>query len=243
MNVKNVSFRHIREKQLNYWLRQTKRERIDYDDDRTEALDCQWHTLNPSDIHCNFFCGVGDWASHITDVLEDCSCDELVFTDEYYQQRLYRQYVRLMFFISEILNDFTKGIKVCGDFQGNEKSIKKYLSGQSLDENSVDTFMHFVNKTIKHKADMFHSKNDHLEIFFSDYQLPVESRNPVSINQIPDNFDCILIPKIETLLNIVLTAYTQFDNYISHKEKGIERVKKLNEKFGVMYESSSNEEA
>lgn len=229
--VKPQTFKSVRKQVLIHWLKQSKRKRTkDGDDIRNNALDCAWHELSPEGVHCNFFCGVGEWVSGVTDVLTDKSCDGLSFANEKHKPRLYRQYLRLMFVVNEVLEDLEHGLDVCGK-DGNQTSRRNYLYPEA------DKFICFVNHVLKHKAKAFHSKNNHLPILFEDAGEQADERSMSILNR-PGQPISILIPKLQALIDIVLTAYKKFDDFICEDDvtQGDEtKVTKLNQKFGVDY--------
>jgi hypothetical protein len=163
-------------------------------------------------------------------VLTDKSCDELSFANEAHKPRLYRQYLRLMFVVNEVIEDLEHGLEVCGK-GGEQKSRRNYLYPEA------DKFICFVNHVLKHKAKTFHSKNNHLPILFEDAG-EQDNQHSMSILNRPEQPISILIPKLQALIDIVLTAYKKFDDFIREDDvtQGDEtKVTKLNQKFGVDY--------
>ena len=229
--AKPQTFKSVRKQVLIHWLKQSKRKRTkDGDDIRNNALDCAWHELSPEGVHCNFFCGVGEWVSGVTDVLTDKSCDELSFANQAHKPRLYRQYLRLMFVVNEVLEDLEHGLDVCGK-NGDQTGRRSFLYP------NADKFICFVNHVLKHKAKTFHSKNNHLPILFEDAGEQADENSMKILNR-PEQPISILIPKLKVLIDIVLIAYKNFDDFIREDDvsQGEEtKVTKLNKKFGVDY--------
>lgn len=233
--VKKNPFRSLRLQCLHYWLKHSKRKRnfSTGDDNRAGAMDCEWHGLSPENVHCNFFCGVGEWVSGVTDVLTDTSCDKLSFDSELHKPRLYRQYLRLIFIVNEVIEDLEHGLKVCGK-SDNQTNNRNFLSP------NADKFVCFTNHVLKHKAKTFHANNNHLPILFADFKVSIPA-DAMSISNKPDVPSCIAIPKLQCLIDMVLVAYKNFDGYI--REAGQEeRIAKLNAKFGGMNLTESESE-
>jgi len=164
--------------------------------------------------HVALFCGIGEWASHITDLLSDASNDNLRFDNEGQQRRLSRHYFRLMFAIVELLNDFEDALKKIG-----VTDCRSRLSGTV----SVDDFQAFVNQVIKHKAKALHRHDHHLPLMFSDAGADGEGPRVIRLGTKDfsgsDGFDSILVPSLDCLLNVVFAAYAAFDREVEDKDR------------------------
>ena len=224
-------FRSLRKSVLIHWLKQTKRKRMPWGNDiRYDAMDCAWHELTPEGVHCNFFCGVGEWVDNITDVLDDTTCDKLNFRDPRHHPRLYRQYIRILFIISELIDDLSNAIEECG-------GSTKQRSQRNLLFPEAHGLAGFVNLAIKHKTTVFHSHNNHLPIYFDDFHiLPAESSAFSISTPCPQDPSCIQIPKLSVLIQFVLLAYQNFDDFLRNGDTK-DKVARLVQKYAASPEN------
>jgi len=208
MSWREQIFGPVRRKALKRWLRESRRTRLGRtDDDFSRGLECQWQARCKSG-HVALFCGIGEWASHMTDILMDGAQDNLRFDREPAQRRLARHYARLMFVVAELLNDFEDSLSKAG-LKGN---IRSKLGGSR-----VGDFHAFVNQVIKHKAKALHHHDHHLPLTFTDGRGTTCAR----IVQLgtcdfrgQSEFDCILMPSLDEVLDVALTAYQKFNDLL-----------------------------
>jgi len=206
------TFQLVREAALQHWLAKSNRSRPSGgNDDFSDSMECEWQARAEtlSHRHVAFFCGIGEWACHITDVLTDPSNDAIAFVGSEEEQRwLARQYARLMMVLAELLSDFESALKF-GGVGGSQRNQLGYR---------VNDVHGFVNEVIKHKAGALHLHDHHLPLAFDDSGI---SMCPLSIclgtgglAKSNKSFDCIVMPKLEALLDIALDAYRNFDGLI-----------------------------
>jgi hypothetical protein len=207
MSWRLQTFKAIRRSALRQWLSATQRSRSKgYNDDFSSAYECRWQGRCEAS-HNALFCGIGEWACHITDILSDSSCDNLRFTNEEHKRRLVRQYARLIFVCVELLNDFQDALEKAG-LKGN---VRVKLGDR------VSDLQPFCNQVIKHKAKGLHRHDHHLPILFADSPT-VECERVIRLG-VKDltgrlDFDCIQMPRLCEVVDIVLTAYANFDSCI-----------------------------
>lgn len=207
MSWRLQTFRPVRRSALRQWLSATRRSRVKgCNDDFSTAYECRWQGRSET-AHNALFCGIGEWACHITDILSDTSCDNLRFTDEDHKRRLVRQYARLIFVCVELLNDFEDALKKAG-VNGN---LREKLGSK------VNDLHPFCNQVIKHKAKGLHRHDHHLPLSFADHPT-VECERVIQLGVKDLNghlsFDCIQMPGLGDLIDIVLKAYANFDRCI-----------------------------
>lgn len=221
MSWRLQTFKPVRRRALRRWLIATRRSRgKGCNDDFSTAYECRWQGRSESG-HIALFCGIGEWACHITDILSDSSCDNLRFTNEEHKRRLVRQYARLIFVSVELLNDFEDALKIAG-LKGN---LREKLGPQVAD------LQPFCNQVIKHKAKGLHKHDHHLPISFADCPtFECERVIQLGVKDLTGHldFDCIQMPLLDQVVNIVLTAYANFDRCIADASV----FAKLEERYG-----------
>lgn len=220
MSWRSRTFKPVRRNALKHWLKETKRHRSRRsDDDFSDSYECRWQARAMGDVnaedmdgHVALFCGIGEFASHVTDLLLDHAQDNLRFGESDHRSRLARHYYRLMFIVAELLNDFEAALKCAG-----VSSVREYLGASR----SVEDFHVFVNKVVKHKAEAIHRHDQHLPIGFMDAgdeacerTIQLGTRDFTGNNQ----FDCILVPSLSQILDLALTAYRKFDELIENDD-------------------------
>lgn len=213
MGWRDKTFRTTRRKALRKWLGDSKRSREKgCSDTFSGALECQWQARVEHGKHCALFCGIGEWANHITDVLTDLSCDNLRFDDETHANRLARQYARLMFAVAELLNDFEVALN----------NIKEQGDIRAKLGNRVKDIQAFVNQVVKHKAKGLHKHDHHLPIAFQDAGgstcdkvIQLGTKDFTGKN----NFDCIVLPTLSEVLDVAIGAYRAFDEILKDRSK------------------------
>lgn len=212
---RDKTFKPVRRRALKRWLAETGRLRLSrHDDDFSGAIECSWQNRAEAAgrQHVALFCGIGDWASHITDLLLDTSCDNLRFDKEAQQRRLSRNYSRLMFVIAELLNDFEDTLDKAGIHNGRDA-----LSGVL----SVSDFQAFVNQVVKHKAKAIHRHDHHLPLRFMDAGADGGGTQVIRLGTKDftghNGFDAILIPSLDQLLDMAFGAYQAFDGLVEEQ--------------------------
>ena len=210
------NFGEIRKEALDYWLSETKRAS---DDDvmvfgTYESIWAEKYTS--MDMHNSLFCSMGDWNSHITDVLKDTSLDSIEFEDEFKSEVLFRYYTRFLLIISEVLSDF---ITLMGLLENVEKvKAKKLLSSQKL-EFDIKNLFGYINNICKHKIEKsseiaLHNRNHHCDKVFADTPQYKRADNAVHVGDyVKNGFVKVQIesPRLKEVINQVLFCYSKVD--------------------------------
>ncbi|MBK9049323.1 MAG: hypothetical protein IPL74_22485 [Bacteroidetes bacterium] len=219
-------FKKTRIAARNYWLKSTKRKR--YINDITfSSLECEWQNLYVSNgFHNSFYCSLGEWNSHITDILSEETYDKYDFKTPRYNQALFRYYTRLLLISSEILTDFQDFlILLTGDKQ---KHVRTKLSISPHNFTCQELFT-FINNICKHKAGeikkfKYHCLNHHINYIFNDSILK-HTQPTVNINNIESitlvGNEKIEVPKLEDILKQIINCYSVLDNYLKSNYKNV----------------------
>jgi hypothetical protein len=221
----------IRKRTLEYWLKETKRirhEHTPFDDDRNYALDCNWQD-NATELkytHISLFCSLGEWASNITDLLDEEKYDNLNYHTGSDYVVLYRVYTRFFLVISELIEDFiaiyaeTKNIN-------NKKNAGESFEENYFQEGELQRLSDFINNICKHKYKKSDNKDMDKEMHKYDHHLPkafedisddditfpftqIIGLNNLVFTEEPDT--CILIPKLQYLIETIVKCYLKIDN-------------------------------
>ncbi len=126
--TKYFPFRNIRQLSLDYWLKETGRQRFNRNEIFSGAFECRWQfrfLTEPqvSDPHISVFCSMGEWNSNIGDLLGDDHFDGLTFHSSN-ADVLFRYYTKVLLIASEILTDFQDILTIFRN--GNIDSVKKW---------------------------------------------------------------------------------------------------------------------
>ena len=219
-----INFGIVRNKALNLWLTGTRRKltphrNLRYDDFSFNDYECKWQqrswSIHGDEWHVSHFCSLGEWASNITDTLDDVRFDMFTFQDEKDKSFLYRHYTRYMLIVLEMINDFVDMLKLAELNLGNKTQRKSSLSSIT----DVNELTNLINSLCKHKADTrdgnhIHFHNHHLPIWFEDLGQPHSFQSPLSRFQaIQAHPDGILIPSIVDLTQIIIDAYKTLETH------------------------------
>jgi hypothetical protein len=196
------SFGKVRKDALNYWQQESNRSRKigSADDDFSDSQFCiLQNRVNEKfgdNAHLALFCNLGDWCSHVTDILLETSNDDVNLADAQHARKMLRYYARLMLVLSELVDDVAKVI----EFVKSEKCNKGRESIESGPE-----LCGFVNNFVKHKKDKSHCYDHHWPVIFQD-AIGSEKRNTdITFGQLdPEKGDRFYIPSLETIVQIAL---------------------------------------
>lgn len=209
-------FGEIRKEALYYWLSETKRA----SDDNVivfDTFESNWaEKYTSKDMHNSLFCSMGDWNSHITDVLKDTSLDSIEFDDEIKSEFLFRYYTRFLLIISEVLSDFSKVMELLEN--AKQEKIRKSLTSQNLEFDMKNLFG-YINIICKHKLKKspdisLHNRNHHCIKVFADTPQYKRADNTVHIGDyVKDGFVKVQIesPRLKDLIDQVLFCYSKVD--------------------------------
>jgi hypothetical protein len=152
--MEKIRFYDFRIDALKKWLAITNR---DFDlkysnicnDDINDSFECSWQNLYEQK-HVHVFCGIGDWANNITDILLDTRYDYLYLTnnnqknnEEYEEESkmLFRYHTRLLLVVSEMITDFEDILAEFLEKNINNKidkiEIRKILSNGNFKEKPI----------------------------------------------------------------------------------------------------------
>ncbi len=199
------------------WLEQTKRRR--YINDRyRDSFECQWQlTYCPDEKHNSWYCSIGEWNTHITDLLCDDRYDKFDYSVKRHQEALFRWYTRFLLVSSEILTDFEDFYKkVSGEKQNAARS---HLSSGKLSFTFSQLFA-FINNICKHKSgesiSAYHTLNHHRNYDFADFDSHRTS-HVVTVGDFSasnDSNSLIQMPRLDEIIWQILYCYATIDTYL-----------------------------
>jgi len=178
-------FGNIRKQTFHLWQVGTNRNCQLDNDDITGSFECKWQDRATFELdyqHISIFCSLGEWASNISDILKDESCDYYDFLNDENRQALFRYYTRLLLVVSEIICDFEEIVQKIESSQ--TKKAREFLSDK---RGEVDSLLNFVNRVCKHKVKTMHRCNHHLPIWFDDCPQRHAFTKPISIGNLDFN--------------------------------------------------------
>jgi len=207
------------------------------------------------------FCSIGDWASHITDILNDYSLDEVelfpefiwdrveyeshsVINDMEIYSRLRRYYGRLFLIVSELLVDFKDVfdlLKKSGYCSGSASNF--YSNDSAIDFGKLKGF---INNVFKHKTANIHKCDHHLALVFLD-GFDVEETYIPDKNEYLIEIGCdhsydkseieyvLCFPRISDILEFVVNCYQKLDTIIDDKS-----IIEICKTYGDQYEIESD---
>lgn len=210
------NFGEIRKEALDYWLSETKR--VSDDDIMVfGTYENEWaEKYTSDDMHNSLFCSMGDWNSHITDMLNDDSLDTIQFGDEFKSEVLFRYYTRFLLIVSEVLSDFSEMMELLEG--GKQTKIRKLLSPQHL-EFDLNQLFGYINSICKHKIAKsgeikLHNRNHHSTKVFADASGYIREENTVHVSDyIKSGFVRVQIesPRLKDIIDQILYCYSRVD--------------------------------
>jgi len=226
-------FFDIRKPALEYWLKETKRERFGDSELFVGALECQWqfrfHPKAQESIpHVSVFCSMGNWNSNIGDLLDDRRFDGLTFHPDN-AELLFRYYTRIFLIASEIFTDFQDILTVLRNGHvdavknrsENEKS--RHELNPSGEFNIIQNLFDYINTICKHKTRNIHVCNHHLNYHFEDSAFSRPDTNFLSLQNVDQKLakirtsqsdilpTHIIVPKLCYVLQILIHGYQILD--------------------------------
>jgi hypothetical protein len=210
------NFGEIRKEALEHWLNETGR--VSDDDVMVfGTFESRWAgEYTSDDMHNSLFCSMGDWNSHITDILKDNSLDDIEFDDELKTEVLFRYYTRFLLIVSEVLSDFSKVIELIEG--GKQDKIRKTLSSPNL-EFDMKNLIGYINNICKHKIEKssekaLHNRNHHCNKVFADMPNYERSEDTVHVGDyIKEGFVKVQIesPRLKDVIDQILYCYSVID--------------------------------
>jgi len=190
---------------------------MNHDDFSFNNYECKWQQnswgIHGDNWHTPHFCSLGEWASNVTDMLDDRRFDKFTFQDDKDKALLYRHYTRFMLVILEMINDFVDML-ILVELSTASKTQRKNSLSSVIDVNELTNL---INSLCKHKADKrdenhIHFHNHHLLLWFEDlgqqhpFKSPISRQKPIQVQ--PDG---ILIPSIVILTQLIIDGYETLD--------------------------------
>lgn len=240
-------YKEVRKDSLKHWKSRSKRV-FKVTDNFSNSIECSWQNRSEQlgYNHISIFCSIGQFASHITDLLRDFRFDKHNFDEsEEVNELIFRFYSRILLISSEIFTDFqdlyiiadekftTKqmsGIKG-KDLKSKQDNARKNLSNGSEE---IKRLLDFINKICKHKTSNFHLCNNHIEYLFEDFHKNIKSKKKrIELGNI-NNFTSydqttlqkhnkpsyIVLPKMNYIIDLIINGYAALDNlFLSDQSK------------------------
>jgi len=214
--MEKIRFYDFRIDALKKWLAITNR---DFDlkysnicnDDINDSFECSWQILYEKK-HVHVFCGIGEWANNITDILLDTRYDYLYLTnnihknnEEYEEESkmLFRYHTRLLLVVSEMITDFEdilaeflkKNInnkiekieirKILSNGKFKEKPIESIFSEEKNKENHIEyNAVNVLMEYINSVCKHKFGKTDQSKIHRVNNHLPYEFQLNINIEDI-----------------------------------------------------------
>jgi hypothetical protein len=240
-------YKEIRKDGLKYWKSRSKRV-FTVTDNFSNSIECTWqnHGEALGYKHISIFCSIGQFASHISDLLRDYRFDKYSFDEsEEINELIFRFYSRILLISSEIFTDFqdlyiiadekftTKQMSGLEgkDLKKKQNNARKVLSNGSED---IKALLDFINKICKHKTSNFHLCNNHIKYLFEDFHNNIKSKKKrIEIGNI-NNFTSydkstlkkhnkpshIVLPKMKYIIDLIINGYKALDDlFNSDKSK------------------------
>lgn len=220
------TFGEVRVKTLELWIKAFQIEETAdfyYYLDKNEWCKLQ-EEFAEKKLHSNFICSFIDWLDNLTDLLTDERFDSKKFDSYEDSHVLFRYYTRVLLVASEILEDYT----------ALHRSIiatkEKKDTRRDLNED-LHWLLGFINTVCKHKSGKYnlHSCNNHLDIFFKDFDDRLDLEYPSKANP------KIVVPSLEFIIQMIVDINSSLLSRISSDED-------LREEF-FHYHSESDEVA
>ena len=217
-------------------------------DNFSNSIECSWQIRaeNLGYGHISVFCSIGQFASHITDLLRDNRFDKHNFDKSpEINDLLFRFYTRILLISSEIFTDFqdlyiianekltTKQIGILHrkDLNNKKNEVRKVLANGGEE---IKKILDFINKICKHKTANFHLCNNHIEYLFEDFHENIQSKKKrIELGNINnytsyDNLtlkknlrpNYIVIPKMKYIIDLIINSYSAMDTlFLSDQSK------------------------
>lgn len=233
-----MKFKTIRKDGLQKWLSETGRT-FKTTDNISGSFECKWQdpAIGNGYNHISIFCSIGEFASHITDILRDYRFDKYEFnqSDEV-DEVLFRYYSRLLLIVSEVITDL-QDLWILANYNLSTKEYngldittkREYQDNArndlSINADDLNNLFDFINRICKHKTQNFHLCNNHIKYHFEDFKNTNGLRKTIKIGNIKqyisynkDTFkkhmkpNVLIIPKLNFILDSVLNSYVKVNN-------------------------------
>jgi len=233
-----TDFANIRRSTLKHWKTRSNRV-FKTTDNINNSFECSWQNKgwNLGYNHISIFCSLGEFSSHISDLLRDYRYDRYNYDQsEEINELLFRYYSRILLIASEVLTDL-QDLYILS----NEKLTTKQMNGLKGEilrtkqdnarialangTNKIKDLLDFINKICKHKTSNFHLCNNHVKFLFEDFHSKINTKKKrISIGNIncftsynPSTLkkymkpDYIVLPKLEYIIDLIINGYAVLD--------------------------------
>lgn len=209
-------------------------------DNLVDTIECSWQnkSFDLGYNHISIFCSIGQFVSHITDLLRDYRFDKYEFDQsEEINELIFRYYSRILLIASEIFIDF-QDLFILADeklttnqlnrFPKKELRIKQDNARQKLakDTEKIKKLLDYINKICKHKIANFHICNHHIQFLFEDFHKNIKvQKRKIELGNI-NTFtsydsktlkknikpDYIVVPKLKYIIDLIIDGYKVLDD-------------------------------
>jgi len=244
-----TTYSNLRKDALKHWKSRSKRV-FKVTDNFSNSFECSWQNaaFDLGYNHISIFCSIGQFGSHITDLLRDYRFDKYEFdqSDEI-NELIFRYYSRILLITSEILTDFQDlyiiadqklTTKQLGGIQGTTLRSHQDAARQNLANGTMNIkdLLDYINKICKHKTSNFHICNHHIDYLFDDFHKNIKSKKKRielrSINQFTayDNLtlkkhskpNFIVVPKLHFIIDLIIDGYKVLDDLFNNDKTKFE---------------------
>ena len=241
-----MQFKTIRKNALLKWLTESGR-KFKTTDNIASAFECSWQDsgANNGFNHISIFCSIGEFASHITDLLRDYRYDNYEYDkSEEINEVLYRYYSRLLLIASEVITDL-QDLWILANYELNTKQYngldistrRTYQDAArnaiSINQDDLNNLFDYINRVCKHKTQNLHICNNHIQYHFEDSKNTNGIRKAIKIGNIksfisydkttfkkhqkPTN---MIVPKLEYIIDQIINSYIIVNNlFANHSHK------------------------
>jgi len=241
-----TQYSNIRKDTLKHWKSRSKRV-FKVTDNFSNSIECSWQNaaFDLGYKHISIFCSIGQFSSHITDLLRDYRFDKYEFDQSNeINELIFRYYSRILLITSEILTDFQDlyiiadqklTTKQLGRIQGKKLRYYRDTARQNLANGTknIKDLLDYINKICKHKTSNFHICNHHIAYLFDDFHKNIKKRKKRielgNINQFTSynnltlekhnkpNF--IVVPKLQFIIDLIIDGYKVLDDLFKNDQE------------------------
>lgn len=248
---KMTDYSTIRKDVLIHWKTRSNRV-FKVTDNFANSIECTWQ--NKADslgyTHISIFCSIGQFASHITDLLRDNRYDKYNYDQsEEINELLFRYYSRILLIASEIFTDFQDlyiiaddkiTTKQLGGIQSKALRQKQDNARETLANGTqkIKQLLDYINKICKHKTANFHICNHHVHFLFEDFHKNIKSkRGKIEVGNINQytSYDTatlakynkpnyIVVPSLKHVIDLIIDGYKALDDLFTNDQTKFEFV-------------------
>ena len=179
----------VRKDVLTDWKSRSKRV-FKVTDNLVDTIECSWQNkaFDLGYNHISIFCSIGQFVSHITDLLRDYRFDKYEFgKSEEVNELIFRYYSKILLIASEDFTNF-QDLYILADekittnqlnrFSKNEIRVKQDNARHKLAKGTekIKKLLDYINKICKHKTANFHLCNHHIQFLFEDFHKDIKLR-------------------------------------------------------------------